>query len=80
MQRSCEIEGGSSSGLVAHERCIEARSQGMGLPGLMQLCEADRLVAEGSQNFLMPQQALAFRFKHQHRFASATTGHAGSSG
>jgi hypothetical protein len=25
----------------------------------------------------MPQQVLAFRFKHQHRFASATTGHAG---
>src|SRR5882672_5575341 len=77
MQRGCEIEGGSSSGLVAHERCIEARSQGMGLPGLMQLCKADWLITEGRQNFLMPQQAPAVRFKHQHRFANTATGYAG---
>ena len=76
MQCRREIEGGSSSRLVAHERCIKAGAQGIRLRGLMQACEADGLIAERSQNFLVPQQTLAFRFEHQHRFAGATTGHA----
>jgi hypothetical protein len=76
MQRRCQIEGRSSSRLVAHERCIKAGAQGIRLRGLMQVCEADGLIAKRSQNFLVPQQALAFRLEHQHRFAGATTGYA----
>src|SRR5258708_7495157 len=77
MQRCREIERGSGSGMVAYERRVEASLHGIGLHGLSQLCESDRLIAEGRQNFLMPQQALAVRFQHQHGLASPTTGHAG---
>src|SRR5258708_18270303 len=63
--------------MLTYERGVEASWHGIGLHGLSQLCEADRLIAEGRQNFLMPQQALAVRFQHQHGLASPTTGHAG---
>src|ERR1700730_8261802 len=43
----------------------------------MQLCEADGLITESCQNFLMPQQAPAVRFNQQHCFASTPTGYAG---
>src|ERR1700738_220106 len=76
MQRRREIERGSGAALVAYKRRVEAGVQGMGLSGLGKLRESDRLGAEGRQNFLMPQQALAFGIKHQHRFTSTTTGRA----
>ena len=76
MQRRREIECGSDPALVAHKRRVEAGLHGIGLNSLSNLGEANRLIAQGRQNFLMPQQALAFRFKYQHRFAGATTGHA----
>jgi hypothetical protein len=49
MQRSCEIEGGSRSGLLVHERCIEASSHGIGLRGLVQLRKADRLITRAAR-------------------------------
>jgi hypothetical protein len=76
MQRRREIEGESSSGLMAHERYVEARSLGTSSRCLMQPCEADGLITESCQNFLIPQQAPAIRFKHQYRFANTTTGYA----
>ena len=75
MQPSREIERGSGSALVAYECRVETGLHGIGLRRLSQLGEADRLIAESRQNLLVPQQALAFRFKHQHGFASTTTSH-----
>src|ERR1700738_4238668 len=62
---------------MAYQRCIEARWRGAaGYDSLSQPCEANRLITERCQNFLMPKQALAVRLKHQHRFADAATGRA----
>src|SRR5258708_6999816 len=76
-QRRREIEGESDSGLVADERRVEARSHSTGLRGLMQPGEADRLITESCENLLIPQQASAVGFKHQHGFANTAIGDAG---
>jgi hypothetical protein len=77
VQRSCEIEGESGSDPIAYKRCIESRWFRASVRRLSRRCEANRLITEGCQNFLMPHQAPPVRFKHQDRFANTATGDAG---
>src|SRR6476660_8858390 len=60
-----EIEGEARAGLVAHERRVEAFARRTGLRGLLRPGEADSLVTECRQNFLVPQQALAVGLKYR---------------
>ena len=53
---------------------VETRSLGTSSRCLMRRCEADGLITESCQNFLIAQQAPTIRFKHQYRFANTTAG------
>ena len=60
---------------MTYERRIEPRSHRIaGLSGLSGRCESDRLITERRQDFLMSQQTLTIRLKHQYRFAKAPPG------
>jgi hypothetical protein len=68
---------GARARLVTHERRVEACARRTGLHGLLRPGEADFLVTECRQNFLMLQQALAVGLKHQHGFTDTATSGAG---